>query len=164
MAEPNRSIRIATESDLPAILDLYAQTGLDDGVRLDMAVARELFDRLAKYPYYRIFLVTSGAGAGDAVLATYALLLMHNIAHIGAPLAIVEQVAVAVTHQGEGLGTLMMQHAMDQSRALGCYKLALSSNVKREQAHAFYDKLGFVRHGYSFIVDLAATGPEVFSP
>ena len=57
----------------------------------------------------------------------------------------------------------MMQHAMDQSRALGCYKLALSSNVKRELAHAFYDKLGFVRHGYSFIVDLAATGPEVFS-
>ena len=107
------------------------------------------------YPFYRIFVVTEADGA---IPATYALLMMDNMAHAGAPLAIVEHVAVATTQQGKGLGTLMMAHAMSQARAHGCYKLALSSNVKREQAHAFYDQLGFVRHGYSFIVDLKDGG------
>jgi len=48
----------------------------------------------------------------------------------------------------------MMAHAIDIARAHGCYKLALSSNVKRDAAHAFYDRLGFERHGYSFRIML----------
>jgi len=34
----------------------------------------------------------------------------------------------------------------------------LSSNAKREDAHAFYESLGFVRHGFSFRFDLAEPG------
>ena len=146
----NRSIRVAAEADVPALLALYAQTGLDDGIRMDAATAGKLLKRIAAYPDYKIFLVTEGS----EVLASYALLIMDNIAHNGAPLSIVEQVAVRADSQGRGLGTLMMHHAMDRSRALGCYKLALSSNLRFERAHAFYDKLGFKRHGFSFIVDL----------
>ena len=37
--------------------------------------------------------------------------------------------------------------------AAGCYKMALSSNLKREAAHRFYDSLGFGRHGYSFLIE-----------
>ena len=157
---PSRTIRVATENDLPAILNLYAQTGLDDGVRLDLDQARAMFQRFAMYPYYRIFVVEAGVD----LAACYALLIMDNIAHIGAPLAIVEQVAVSTSTQGLGLGMLMMHHAMVEARVQGCYKLALSSNVKRERAHDFYDKLGFVRHGYSFVVDLMpGSDREVFS-
>jgi len=36
-------------------------------------------------------------------------------------------------------------------RSAGCYKLALSSNLKRAGAHRFYDSLGFERHGFSFV-------------
>lgn len=161
MTEPKYSIRAATEHDLPSILDLYAQTGLDDGVRLEMPVARDLFAGLARYPTYWIFVVTDDEAN---VRATYALLIMDNLAHAGKPLAIVEQVAVASSQQGLGLGRLMMHHAMARSRAHGCYKLALSSNVKREQAHGFYDKLGFVRHGYSFVMHLEpGSEPEDFA-
>ena len=38
-----------------------------------------------------------------------------------------------------------------ECRAAGCYKLTLSSNIARQGAHAFYDSLGFERHGYSFL-------------
>jgi hypothetical protein len=31
--------------------------------------------------------------------------------------------------------------------------MALSSNLKRQKAHDFYDSLGFERHGYSFRVN-----------
>lgn len=150
-AQSDYAIRSATGPDLPALLDLYAQTGLDDGIRLEEARARDLLATLARYPDYKIYLVSEGA----TLLASYALLIMENIAHNGAPLAIVEQVAVRPDAQRKGLGKLMMHHAMDLSRARGCYKLALSSNIRFEPAHAFYDKLGFQRHGYSFWVDLA---------
>jgi len=44
----------------------------------------------------------------------------------------------------------MMRHALRLCDEKGCYKVALSSNLKRERAHAFYESLGFAKHGYSF--------------
>ena len=79
---------------------------------------------------------------------------MHNLAHQGTPSAIVEDVVVSESHQSQGIGRDMMQHAMRQAREAGCYKLVLSSNQQRERAHAFYESLGFARHGYSFQIEM----------
>jgi len=144
------AIREATAADLPAILDLYAQPGMDDGAKLPLPEAEALLARMATYPFYKLYVVEQGG----RTVATYALLVMENIAHLGKPSAIVEQVMVAPESHGLGLGKLMMAHALEVARSRGCYKLALSSNVKREAAHAFYDNLGFERHGYSFKVEL----------
>ena len=46
----------------------------------------------------------------------------------------------------------MMEHARGECRIAGCYKLALSSNERRRDAHAFYETLGFERHGVSFAI------------
>jgi hypothetical protein len=48
----------------------------------------------------------------------------------------------------------MTAHALEECRKAGCYKPALSSNVKREGAYRFYESLGFERHGYSYAVFL----------
>jgi GNAT superfamily N-acetyltransferase len=79
---------------------------------------------------------------------------MENLAHMGAPSALVENVVVDERCRSQGIGAAMMHFAMDEARRAGCYKLALSSNLVRERAHAFYDRLGFERHGYSFRVML----------
>ena len=144
--------REATREDLPQILALYAQPGLDDGEVLALQKAREVFAQFARYPNYRLFVVCL-AGASARVLGSYALLVMHNLAHMGAPSAVVEDVVVDEAHRSQGLGRQMMAHAMAQARAAGCYKLALSSNSRRERAHAFYESLDFKRHGYSFVID-----------
>jgi GNAT superfamily N-acetyltransferase len=47
---------------------------------------------------------------------------------------------------------MMMQHALELCREKDCYKAVLSSNLKRERSHAFYESLGFERHGYSYRV------------
>ena len=39
----------------------------------------------------------------------------------------------------------MMAFARELCRKAGCYKMALSSNLRRERARAFYDGLGFER-------------------
>jgi GNAT superfamily N-acetyltransferase len=40
-------------------------------------------------------------------------------------------VGVAPQRQGQGIGRAMMAHALEECRKAGCYKLALSTNVKR---------------------------------
>jgi hypothetical protein len=46
----------------------------------------------------------------------------------------------------------MIRFVLDLCRTKGCYKLTLASNAKRKRAHAFYESLGFQRHGLSFRV------------
>lgn len=171
------TIREATEGDLPAVLALYAQPSMDNGPVLSLAEATGLLAQFRHYPSYRLWVAcreeidigngngnengndmsnASGNSSGKAadVVGTYALLVMHNLAHRGTPSAIVEDVVVREDLQCQGIGQQMMQHAQSQARAAGCYKLVLSSNQKRESAHAFYESLGFQRHGLSFVIGI----------
>lgn len=143
-------IREAQQADLPGVLALYAQPDLDNGVVLSPEEARGVYAQFARYPHYKLYIVE----LDGRIAGSYAFLKMHNLGHIGAPSAIVEDVVVDPGIQGKGIGRAMMQHAVDEARALGCYKLMLSSNAKRERAHAFYEQLGFERHGYSFRINI----------
>ena len=141
-------VREADERDLPGVLRIYAQPGLDEGDVFTEAEARAHYARLRSYPSYRLFVAVS---EGE-IVGTFALLIMDNLAHKGAPSAVVEDVAVLPDRQGLGIGKAMMAFALERCREAGCYKMALSSNLKRGPAHAFYDALGFERHGYSFAI------------
>ncbi len=149
----NLRIREATAEDLPDVLALYAQPAMDDGRVLPLAQATELFDQFARYPSYHLY-VASDEAHPSVVVGTFALLVMHNLGHLGTPSAIVEDVVVNPGQQGQGIGRQMMAHARELARQAGCYKLVLSSNQKRERAHAFYESLGFQRHGFSFLIEL----------
>jgi GNAT superfamily N-acetyltransferase len=146
------NIRPAAETDLRKVLEIYAQPDLDDGVVMSLDEAREVFERFSRYPDYTLYV----ACVGDEIVATFALLIMDNLAHLGTPSGIIEDIAVAPEWQRRGIGRRMIEFALDRCRAKGCYKLALSANAKRASAHAFYESLGFTRHGYSFAVELAA--------
>lgn len=144
------AIRVATAGDLPGVLALYAQPDLDNGVILPIAQAEAIFARFAAYPSYTLYV----AEQDGRIAGTFALLVMDNLGHLGAPSAIVEDVAVDPTLQGHGIGQAMMRFAIKQARERGCYKLMLSSNAIRERAHAFYEALGFERYGYAFRINL----------
>src|SRR3954469_5524170 len=141
-------IREATEADAADLLAAYRDAGIDGGVSFTVDEAREQFARFRQYPSYRFFVAqVDGVFAG-----TYALIVLDNLAKRGTKAGIVEDVAVLPGFQGRGVGRAMMEHARAQCRAAGCYKMTLSSNIAREGAHAFYDSLGFERHGYSFLI------------
>lgn len=146
-------IRQATPDDLPAVLALYAQPDMDDGRVLPLQEAQQLLAQFALYPDYHLYVACDDAHPATTV-GTFALLVMHNLAHCGTPSAIVEDVVVSPHHQGQGIGRQMMAHARELARQAGCYKLVLSSNQKREGAHAFYESLGFQRHGLSFLIEI----------
>jgi GNAT superfamily N-acetyltransferase len=144
------AVREASEADLPAVLAIYAQPELDAGDVLSLDDARDRFARFARYPDYKLYVAVDG----DAIVGTFALLVMDNLLHRGAPSGVVEDVGVAPELHGRGIGKAMRQHAMQRCRDRGCYKLVLSSNAKRSNAHAFYASLGFEQHGVSFHVTL----------
>ena len=145
-------LREAVEADLDDVLALYATIEDSPQDVLALPQARAAWAQFAHYPSYRLWVAVDAAARG-AVVGTYALLVMHNLAHRGEPSAIVEDVVVAPARQGHGIGRQMMAHAMERAREAGCYKLALSSNARRTGAHAFYESLGFARHGISFVMD-----------
>ena len=146
-------IRQATVDDLSDILSLYAQPDMDNNKVISLENAKELFDQFSQYPNYHLY-VACYSNADNKVVGTFALLVMHNIGHQGSPSAIVEDVVVSSSHQSQTIGSEMMTHAMVLARQAGCYKLALSSNQKRQRAHTFYESLGFEKHGYSFQIKL----------
>jgi GNAT superfamily N-acetyltransferase len=153
--QPKLLVRPAAEADLQRVLDLYAQPAFDADNVLPLETARALLRRFADYPDYTLHV----AERDGEIVGSFALLVMHNLGHLGAPSAIVEDVVVAPTFQERGIGKAMMQFALELCRDKGCYKLMLSSNAKREHAHAFYEALGFERHGFSFRVDLSRPLP-----
>ena len=140
------SIRAADTGDLPGVLALYAQPDFDDGHVLPIHEAERLFARFSRYPDYTLY----AAEQGGRIIGSFALLIMDNLGHLGAPSAIVEDVVVDPAHHGRGIGQAMMDFAVARARDKRCYKMVLSSNAKRERAHTFYEWLGFERHGYSF--------------
>lgn len=134
------------------MLELYVQPAMDDVRVLSQQAAREVFAQFARHPHDRHD-VASDEVQPDTLLGTFALLVMHKFGHRGTPSAIVEDVVVSPGLQGRGLGRQMMAHAREPARQAGCYKLVLSSNQRRESAHAFYASLGFQRHGFSFLLE-----------
>lgn len=143
-------IREAVETDLPAVLRLYALPDFDDGHALPLKDAVERLQRMRRYPDYRLYV----AVLDDRIAGTFTLLIAEKILHMGAKAAIVDDVIVDTHCRGRAIGKAMMAAAMDMARAGGCYKLALSTNAKRSEAHRFYESLGFARHGYSYVVEL----------
>ena len=144
-------IRTATMKDLSSILPLYKYLGMDDGGVLTLKDAKKIFIKMKRYPDYKLYIVRMD----KEIVGTFALLIMDNIGHAGVPSGIVENVVVHPDYRRKSVGRRMMEFAMDYCRKKGCYKMALSSNLNRNDAHRFYESLGFKKHGYSFLTALA---------
>lgn len=142
-------IREARVGDLAAILRIYAEAGIGGGANFAEDEARRHFEVFQRYPYFHIFV----AVVDNVVAGTYELLIMDNLAKQGRKSGVVEDVAVDPKFQHRGIGRAMMEHAREQCRQSQCYKLVLSSNINRHEAHRFYEGMGFRRHGYSFQIE-----------
>lgn len=144
-------VRPGRIEDLSQVLDLYNHSGLERNAILSLRDVEEWFAQIQKYPSYTLWV----ACLAGRVVGTFSLLIMDNLVHHSSPSGIVEGVGVARDVQGQGIGRQMMEVAIATCRAAGCYKLTLSTNLERTAAHAFYESLGFKKHGYSYRVELS---------
>ncbi|PUA18144.1 GNAT family N-acetyltransferase [Glaciimonas sp. PCH181] len=155
---PAISVRLATIDDAAALVVLLAEMDeieeIDalppDAVRLTADGARQIMTRMADYPDFRVFLVL----ADDLVVGTFSLLIFSSLAHDGSQQAVLDAVVISRQCRGQGIGGVMLDHACKLADDAGCYKIALSSNLKRMDAHRFYETYGFAQHGVSFSLPL----------
>ncbi len=146
-------IRDAVEADLPGLLQLFESSGLDPAGQADLQSLHRAWQQLRAWPGARVRvaeLAESAEGEGARIVGTLTLFILPMLSHQATPCAVVESVGVDAGLQGQGVGRALMQDALHLAAQAGCYKLALSSNLRRLEAHAFYQHLGFEQHGLSF--------------
>ncbi len=61
---------------------------------------------------------------------------------------------VDARHRSKGYGEVLIRHAVEEARKAGCYKVSLTSNKRRTEAHRFYERLGFQRTHEAFRINL----------
>lgn len=130
-----------TKDDVPEIVAMLA----DD----PLGAERESSDDLA--PYFTALERLSGdpnqhvmvAVRAGRVVGTLQLTIIPGLSRRGSTRSIIEGVRVHTDERGSGLGTRLIEWAIDSSRAQGCQLVQLTSDVTRTDAHRFYERLGF---------------------
>lgn len=138
-------IRSATREDVPAIVAMLA----DDPLGAQRESLGESPEDLA--PYLRAFEVLDAdphqllvvADRDGVVVGTAQLSLLAGLSRKGATRAQIEGVRVSSSERGSGLGTTLIEWAVDEAKARGCALVQLTSDKSRVDAHRFYLRLGF---------------------
>ena len=77
------------------------------------------------------------------VVATCQVLVFRHLQHRGGRCAEIESMHVRPDLRGTGVGGVLLEAAVDIARAVGCYRVQLTSNAARTDAHRFYEHHGF---------------------
>ncbi|MFE7426322.1 MULTISPECIES: GNAT family N-acetyltransferase [unclassified Streptomyces] len=141
-------IRPATPADLPAIVAMLADDPL--GARRespdDIAPYHAAYRRLADDPNQHLMV----AVRENRVVGTLQLTVIPGLSRRGATRSVIEGVRIHVDERGSGLGSRMIEWAVDESRRLDCQLVQLTSDVSRTDAHRFYERLGFTASHVGF--------------
>ncbi|MBD2203851.1 GNAT family N-acetyltransferase [Calothrix sp. FACHB-1219] len=141
----NIDIRIANREDLPLLNHLYAD--MDNQPPIPKDDLEKIFAEITQIPNYHIYI----AYLNEQPVGTFSLLYAPTMMHQGYhKFAVLDSVTVISQMRGKGIGSDMVKAALKLSAEAGCYKMMLSSNLKRDRAHQFYQSLGFEQHGWSF--------------
>lgn len=143
-------IRPAKRRDVAAIAALFASDQLgghgDSDDPIDLPLYLEAFDWISESADNRLWV----AEKGGEVVGTFQTTYVRSLTGRGASSLIIEAVHTRFDQRGQGVGSLMMRHAIAEGRRLGVRLVQLSSNISRSDAHRFYESLGFVQSHLGF--------------
>ena len=129
-------VRAATADDAPHVARLLMQLG--HPVTTDDVVAR--------WPAWEAegnaALVAEGPDGRPAGIVT---LHATRVLHRPHPVGRVTSLVVDASLRGGGIGRALMAAAEEALTRAGCGILEITSNVRRADAHAFYEHLGYER-------------------
>jgi GNAT superfamily N-acetyltransferase len=146
-------IRDATEADLGRLAELMNLGGVAG------RVPRETPGDPA--PYARALREIHGGDGGvlvaqldGEVVGVCQLIVFRHLQARGGRCAEIESVHVHPDRRARGIGTVLMEAAIGRARAAGCYRVQLTSNEVRHDAHRFYERLGFTASHLGFKLSL----------
>ncbi len=141
-------IRRAMEKDIPRILELYRQLAFEPEKHRAPSLndCLKVFRQMSQYPGYTLLV----AEDNGLVVGTTVLAILPGFAHGTSPFAVVEYVVVDEKYRSKGIGKLLMESVKSLAKEAGCYKIMLTSDLRRERAHKFYESLGYEASAHGF--------------
>ncbi|MEW2254031.1 GNAT family N-acetyltransferase [Streptomyces sp. NPDC047869] len=145
-------IRGATASDLPAIVAMLADDplGAQRESPDDLSPYLTALERLTADPNQRLVV----AVRDTRVVGTLQLTIIPGLSRKGATRSIIEGVRIHADERGSGLGTQLIEWAIEESRRQECHLVQLTSDISRTDAHRFYERLGFTPSHVGFKLQL----------
>lgn len=146
MSVPTVNLRTATPGDAAEIARLLGMLGYPTD-------AASLATRWAKWRASGSAAIVAGglSGALLGVVTLHTTIVLHRPKPIGRITALV----VDESARGRGIGRALVAAAEGAALREGCGMLEVTSNMRRTDAHAFYEKLGYDRSSYRFMKLLA---------
>lgn len=147
MADLN-SVTIARmkSADLPSVADLSAQLGYP----IEMGLLSKQFEELSKNAEHYLGVASAAGRVLGFIHANKYLDLIEP--HTVQIIALV----VDENSRSLGIGARLVKSVEDWSRSIGIRNVWVRSNIKRDRAHAFYQRLGYpitkTSHKFSKIV------------
>ena len=141
------TIRSAVASDAPALANMLGQLGYP-------TEASEIPGRLARMaerPGTMVF-VAEHRNKPVAVVTVHLFPSLHT----SDPNAWLTAVVVDESARGMGVGSAIVKYAEDWARRQGAKRLALTSHLRRVEAHEFYKKRQYEHTGVRLAKDLTA--------
>ncbi|QIJ63607.1 GNAT family N-acetyltransferase [Streptomyces sp. JB150] len=145
-------IRAAIADDVPAIVAMLADDplGAQRESPDDLAPYLTAFERLVHDPNQHLVV----AVREGRIVGTLQLTIIPGLSRRGATRSIIEAVRIHADERGGGLGTQLIEWAIDTSRREGCHLVQLTSDKSRVDAHRFYERLGFEASHLGFKLQL----------
>ncbi len=129
--------REAVASDVPALAELAGELGYPSTT----AQVGERFRRLLAHPeLHRVFVAEGADGEPAAWIHVFVSLRLES-----EPFAEIGGLVVGAASRGGGVGEALVRRAEAWARGRGLARVRVRSNVVRERAHRFYQRLGFAR-------------------
>lgn len=148
-------LRKATASDVESIVRLLVEDTRRAAIETTASDAREsyaaAFRRVDADPSELLIVATDQS---DAVVATMQLSFIPGLTRAGSTRLQIEAVRVRSDQRGNGLGGAMIEWAVQEGKRRGVGLVQLTSDRTREDAHRFYDRLGFVASHVGYKLDL----------
>ncbi|MGW1718371.1 N-acetyltransferase family protein [Streptomyces sp. NPDC002156] len=145
-------IRPVTAEDIPAVVGMLADDplGAQRESPDDLTPYYIALNRLAADPNQHLVV----AVREGQVVGTLQLTIVPGLSRKGATRSIIEGVRVHAAERGSGLGTQLIEWAIDTSRRENCQLVQLTSDATRTEAHRFYERLGFTPSHVGFKLQL----------
>ncbi|MEU6530935.1 GNAT family N-acetyltransferase [Streptomyces sp. NPDC046928] len=145
-------IRPAVADDIPAIVGMLADDplGAQRESPDDLTPYLAALERLQGDPHQHVVV----AVREGRVVGTLQLTIVPGLSRRGATRSIIEGVRIHADERGSGLGTRLIEWAVDESRRQDCHLVQLTSDKTRTDAHRFYERLGFTASHTGFKLQL----------
>jgi GNAT superfamily N-acetyltransferase len=140
-------IRLASPEDARAIASLLGELGYP-------TEADRVRTRMTR-------LLTGGDNPRDAVIVAtdsrdsdaIGVLALHRFAalHDDADVALIMALVVSERARGAGVGRHLVDAAAETARRWGCARMLVTTHVRRADAHAFYERIGFELTGRRYV-------------